>query len=1002
MRNHFISNIWTKHRRIKSLSAVSRDFYTYLCWCFSGRMENNMGLLRNYSNAVIKRVTSFLLIVSVLASIFICGGNCYISAAQDLKTTAITDNTINYADYLSNYTETSKPDETVTLLAENVVLADGSAGKFYTDFEGKAGTSVYLKETDTAEWEFNINQTGLYELKFSYYPIDGNGNTIQRQVLIDGELPFKESENIVLSRVWVNSSDEAVYDVEGNQIMISQIEAPRWQEQCAYDVSGLTEGALKYYLEAGAHRISLVGVSEPVLINALYLQPVTELPLYSEIVTSYDKKQSANIDKSIILEGEDASAKSDQTMYPVADKTSPAVSPSNPMFVVYNAIGGTQWSNNGKWIEWSFEVETSGLYNISAHYKQASKTGAASIRKLYIDGKIPFKEAESVVFPYGNDWQTVSLSDDEGKPFLFWLESGEHTIRFEVGMGIYREALLKAKNLLTELNRIYREIVVVTGTSPDVYRNYNFEKTIPETIASIKEISAELKSLEKEFNALNSDITKNAADIKRIYIQLDEMLEDTETIAHRLSNFRDNISSYGTWINKQTGHPLTLDYISINPYDTEPKSEKVGVFGYIKYYLMQFLASFITDYDSVGNTGENYEKSIKVWLQTGRDQAQILKRLSDGNFTPESGIGVDLQLVPVNSLLPAILSHKAPDVVLNLTQAEPLNLALRNGLLDLTQFSDFNTVTQEFDSYTIDPFRFNNGVYAMPETQLFPMLFYRKDIISELGISVDKLEKWDTLLGDALPQLRRNSLYFGILPTVYNYLSMCYQMGGSLYSEDGKYSTLDSAEAIKSMEKFTMLYKQYGLPISFDFANRFRTGEMPIAIVDFTSYNQLSVFAPEIKGLWGMLPVPGIEGADGTVNHTTLSVVTGSAIISQTKDKQASWEFLKWWLSAEVQDAYGKEIESVVGSAARYNSANKLAFSRVSWDADIKQQLQKQTQSLVAYREVPGGYFSSRMFSFAFRDIVYSNKEVRDTMNETAKGINSEISRKRAEYKLDN
>lgn len=961
-----------------------------------------MGFLRNCSYVVMKRTIAFIITVSMLVSVFACKGTYYISAAEDLDSVEIINNTESYADYLSNYADAPSGDETIILSAEKVSLSDGSKPDFYENFKGVPGKSVYLEESDTADWEFNIDKTGLYELRFTYYPIGGNGNTIQRQVLIDGKLPFKESDNIILSRVWANSSNEAIYDIEGNQIMVSQVEKPCWQQQCAYDVSGLTEGSFKYYLEAGVHRISLVGISEPVLINAINFQPVTQLPSYSEVRSSYDNLKTEDTEKSIVIEGEDASLKSDQTMYPIADKTSPIVSPSDPMHLVYNAIGGSQWSNNGMWIEWDFEVKQSGLYNISAQYKQATKSGAASIRKLYIDGEIPFKEAECLVFPYGNDWQTTVLSDLQGEPFLFWLERGEHKIRLEVGMGIYRESMLKAKNLLTKLNQIYREIVVVTGTTPDIYRNYHFEKTIPETLKAIKQTSVELKSLEKEFNALNFDNTKNAADIKRIYIQLDEMLEDTETIANRLTNFRDNISSYGTWINKQTGHPLAIDYISINPYNKQSEFKKEGMWGYIKYYFVQFIASFITDYNSVGNTGVDYNKNIKVWLQTGRDQAQILKRMSDSSFSSKSGISVDLQLVPVNSLLPAILSKKAPDVVLNLTQAEPLNLALRNGLLDLTEFSDFDTVAKEFDSYTIDPFRFDGGVYAMPETQTFPMLFYRKDIISELGISVNKLETWDTLLEDVLPKLRRNSLYFGILPTIYNYLSMCYQMGGSLYSDDGKYSTLNSAEGIKSMEKFTMLYKQYGLPIAFDFANRFRTGEMPIAIVDFTSYNQLSVFAPEIKGLWGMLSVPGIRRDDGTIDNTTLNVATGSVIISQTDDKEAAWEFMKWWLSADVQDAYGKEIESVVGSAARYNSANKLAFSRVHWEADIKQQLQKQTESLVAYREVPGGYFSSRMFSFAFRDIVYSDKEVRTTLNETAQGINSEISRKRAEYKLDN
>ena len=72
-------------------------------------------------------------------------------------------------------------------------------------------------------------------------------------------------------------------------------------------------------------------------------------------------------------------------------------------------------------------------------------------------------------------------------------------------------------------------------------------------------------------------------------------------------------------------------------------------------------------------------------------------------------------------------------------------------------------------------------------------------------------------------------------------------------------------------DRYTEFFTSYGCLVTFDFSNRFRTGEMPLGLADYTAYNQLSVFAPEIKGLWGFTDIPGIEKEDGTIDHTALS-----------------------------------------------------------------------------------------------------------------------------------
>ena len=62
-------------------------------------------------------------------------------------------------------------------------------------------------------------------------------------------------------------------------------------------------------------------------------------------------------------------------------------------------------------------------------------------------------------------------------------------------------------------------------------------------------------------------------------------------------------------------------------------------------------------------------------------------------------------------------------------------------------------------------------------------------------------------------------------------------------------------------------------------------------------------------------------------------------ILSKTKHPQEAWKFIKWWTDAEAQSKFGKELESIMGTAARYSTANKEAMYDIPWaktDFDCK------------------------------------------------------------------
>ena len=54
-------------------------------------------------------------------------------------------------------------------------------------------------------------------------------------------------------------------------------------------------------------------------------------------------------------------------------------------------------------------------------------------------------------------------------------------------------------------------------------------------------------------------------------------------------------------------------------------------------------------------------------------------------------------------------------------------------------------------------------------------------------------------------------------------------------------------------------------------------------------------------------------------------------MMEQAKNKDASWEFLKWWTSKDVQVRFGREMEGLMGAAARYPTANIEALKELPW-----------------------------------------------------------------------
>ena len=143
-------------------------------------------------------------------------------------------------------------------------------------------------------------------------------------------------------------------------------------------------------------------------------------------------------------------------------------------------------------------------------------------------------------------------------------------------------------------------------------------------------------------------------------------------------------------------------------------------------------------------------------------------------------------------------------------------------------------------------------------------------------------------------------------------------------------------------------------------------------------HNTLAVFAPELRGQWGFVPVPWSDEEDGTINRTVpvnltqLTTgnatapqgTTGSIIMEKSEKKEQAWEFLKWWFRADTQVRFGREMEALIGAASRWPTANVEAMLQLPWNVEER----RPCWSSVLGRGsslVLGGYYVTRQFALA-------------------------------------
>ena len=1036
-----------------------------------------------------------------------------------------------YSEYLESHSQVPDADDEIIIDLENylteIVDEDGDATKMTTatvqsasgsDY-GTDGNVLLVGDDGKITWNIKVDKTAMYSVVIEYYTgdfdvKDGEGNivsesksaSIERMLLIDGSVPFKESRSIVLYRSWVDNylvldeNNKAVLDENGkkqyytstsdtfmefikdqanqtadsnrlfltdsigNELRPDKLLNNTWISKALVDSSGYYNEPLKFCLEEGEHTLTLDTVREPIAIKSIKLCTV-DLPVsYEEYLQKYSSASDYTGSDKIYIQAEYPTLTSDGTIYQLNDRSSVITMPQDPALIRMNEIGAEKWQYAGQWIEYTVTVPESGFYSIVPRSKQDTYSGLYVSRRVYINGEIPFAEASYFRFDYSSDWKTNPLSSSDGQTeYKFYLEEGENTIRFEAVLGDMAEILRIVENSMSNINEYYRKIIMLTGSDPDEYRDYNFQRIMPDVLRGLIAESEVLYSASNRLAEITGSRGEHSATLDKVALVVEYMGKYPDTIAARLSNLKDQLAALGTWLTNTQNQPLELDYICFQAPGSEPPKAEAGFFESIWGEIEKFIMSFFSDYTSIGTTtssasSEELEAAgITVWTATDRDRAQIIRSLVDDDFAERYGIPVDVQLVVASTLLPATLAGTGPDVSMGNTQDTAINYAIRSAVYSLNStengynFNDFSAyednpvykdildnvdtfdeVMTRFAPAASVPLTLYGETFGIPENMSFSMMFYRKDIFVELGIEVPNT--WDDFYS-IIYKLQSNNLEIGFPTGITGSTILMYQQNETMYKEgnydaymekygdvlkangqtyinsdgeeipktDGMEINLGSNIALATFKQVCQLFTNYSFPQTYTFADRFRQGTMPLGIIDYTTYNQLIVFAPEIKGLWEFTPLPGTYDEEtDTINNTTVGTVTCMMMMRSVTEANhfSAWIFMQWWSSAEIQSDFCNEMVALLGPSGKQNTANIEALEGMSWSKDELDNLKAQFNAVTCTPEYPGGYIIARYANFAFLDVYNDGADPVEELQSYLDEINSELSRKREEFNL--
>ncbi len=855
----------------------------------------------------------------------------------------------------------------------------------------------------TCALSFEVPETGAYYLALSYRCTQSNAFTnVATIALLDTEL------RAPLPMLWEDVPGDLLKDKYGNETAPDQRLRSTENTVLLQDYTRYTGQPVLFTLEKGSYTLSITPENTDTEFLFVQAVPVQSIPTHAEYLAALSNPASGA--DFIVLEAEKYTYKNDSYIRGTSSKNTATV-PYDALVKRISVIDDKSFNSVGQTLYYEFDVNTPGLYTVAFKYCQPLKAGMPVFRTIFIDHEVPFLECRDVAFPHTglNTYQNLAL------PGQVYLTPGKHTLAIQVTAapldGIYADIM----RIISEMNAVTLKIKKLTGQNSDVTSNIDTNRTwnvldyMPTILDDVARWQEELGAIHQTLKNISGEEPSFASDLTLAIRNLRELVKDPSKIPGKMNLLADDSSSaaqlLGTLLPKLSEQNMALDRIYICGENSKIPSAGESLLANLGAGLQQFIYSFSPVMnESASRQGAG--GSLTVWVNKSSQYVEVLRELCAQTFTAETGIDVTFSIMPgEDKIILANASGTNPDVALCISYYLPYNFAVRGmakNLLDYEGFLDF--YESEYTLNSLIPMSYDGGVYAASDSQDFQVLFYRKDILDMLGLSVPNT--MDDVRA-MMPTLHRNAMNFSLplstdkegYKSFHQTMPFIYQNGGDFYSEDGMHGGLKNPNTLKGLKEMCDLYRVYGCAMNVkSFFNSFRSGAIPLGISNFSTYLQLSVTAPEMTGLWDIALTPGTLLGGEIVRYQSADA-TAAMIFSNTEMPDESYQFLRWWLDAATQTRYANDLQRKYGPNYLWNTANLVAFESMPYPKahkDIILAMWKDWQ-LETPRHI-ASYMLEREISNIWMDVVRDGEAFQPRIDEAQTHIDREMVRKLQEF----
>lgn len=316
---------------------------------------------------------------------------------------------------------------------------------------------------------------------------------------------------------------------------------------------------------------------------------------------------------------------------------------------------------------------------------------------------------------------------------------------------------------------------------------------------------------------------------------------------------------------------------------------------------------------------KKYSGSEIHFLANNNPVGQLIEKYS-AEFTRQTGIKVTVSLFAEQQFrqrLQTIMQARSDevDVYMSLFSREGQLYDAAGWYQDLNPFLKNKAMTSpdydfsDFGSGIANASVIGGRLTGVPNNMEGPILFYRTDILKELGLKPPKSLEELVAAIKVVKQKKPGMVPFasrGLAAAVpYTFSNWVHNYGGEFTDKAGK-SALSSPAVLKALEEYATLLKDFGPPgvINYSFPQLTALQQNGQVVFTFQSGNEFAnvMSVKQRTADTEVMPLP--PGPGGSVP----TVIGWQLSMSPHSRKQAqAWYFLQWATSKEMQIKFGVE-----------------------------------------------------------------------------------------------